>query len=72
MSQVRRANLAGCNYLTYLCRKDAHFGMLKMHQDCVKKTAVESLARTRFISEQVARDSVDRWGNFALKNVPNS
>jgi len=59
-TEVRKANLVGCGYLTYMMRKDGVFGWRKLHQRCVKSTAVESLVRTRFLSEEIAVKSVDK------------
>lgn len=59
-TEVRKANLAGCGYLTYMSRKDGVVGWKKLHQQCVKTVAVESLVRTRFLSSELAKTSVDK------------
>ena len=58
--EIRKANLANCNFLVYYNRKDAKFGVRGNHSLCVKNTAVERMVKSNFVSEKVAKESVDR------------
>jgi len=68
-TEVRKANLAGCGYLRYMMRKEAVVGWKKLHQGCVRSTAVESLVRTRFLSEKLAEKSVDKVMERCYKDL---
>ena len=41
--EVRKANLADCNFLSYLHRSDANFAITDQHAVCVKNVATKSL-----------------------------
>ncbi len=61
--EVRKANLANCNFLVYFSRVDADFAVKKQHQVCVENTAVESLTKTKFVDKTLARVAVKRVFN---------
>ena len=61
--EVRKANLANCNYLVYLSRVDADFAVKKQHRVCVENTAVEFLTKTKFVDKKLAREAVQRVFN---------
>ena len=58
--EVRKANLANCNYALYLARTDAHFAVKKQHQICVENTAVDFLVKTKFVDQKLAEEAVKR------------
>ena len=58
-TEIRKANLADCNYLRYLNRKDADFALEKQHSKCVRSVAYENLIRTKFVPEKEAKKAVD-------------
>ena len=58
--EVRKANLANCNYALYLTRKDANFAVKKQHRICVENTAVESLVKSKFVDKDTAREAVQK------------
>ena len=43
----RKANLANCNYMSYMFTKGASIGVKREHANCVKLKAFESLVKTR-------------------------
>ena len=57
-TEIRKANLADCNYNRYLNRKDADFAVSCKHKDCVKSVALENLIRTKFVPEKEAREAI--------------
>ena len=59
-TEIRKANLADCNYARYLNRKDADFLIKNQHQNCVKSVALENLIRTKFIPEKEAKEAIDK------------
>jgi len=58
-SEVRKANLANCQFMTNLSRPDASFGVEKQQQNCVRSVAVEALVKTKFVKKEVAGKVVD-------------
>merc|ERR1712098_922760 len=58
-SEVRKANLANCQFLTSLTRPDANFAVFGQHRKCVRSVAVEALVKTKFVKEEVAGKVVD-------------
>jgi len=58
--EVRKANLANCNYALYLSRKDAEFAVKQQHEVCVRNTSVDFLVKTKFVDRQVAEEAVDK------------
>jgi inner membrane protease ATP23 len=58
--EVRKANLASCNFMNYLSRVDANLAVKKEHRECVKKVALENLIQAKFVDREVAKDAVDR------------
>jgi len=58
-SEVRKANLANCQFMTNLSRPDASFGVEKQHRNCVRSVAVEALVKTKFVKKEVAGKVVD-------------
>ena len=52
-SEVRKANLANCQFLTNLTRPNASFGVFEQHRNCVRSVAVEALVKTKFVKEEV-------------------
>ena len=59
-TEIRKANLADCNFNRYLNRKDAEFAVNGRHKDCVKSVALENLIRTKFVPEKVAREAINK------------
>jgi inner membrane protease ATP23 len=59
-TEVRKANLANCNFALYMCRSDANFAIQGQHADCVRKTAIESMVQAKFIDHVAATEAVDR------------
>ena len=51
--KVRKANLANCQFMTSLGRKDGTFGVSEQHRNCVRSVAVEALVKTKFVKEEV-------------------
>ena len=43
-----------------MCRSDANVRVKNEHAECVRKTAVESLIKAKFVEESVANAAVDR------------
>ena len=58
--EVRKANLANCNYGLYLSRTDARFAVKRQHEVCVRNTAVDFLVKTKFVERKVAETAVDQ------------
>ena len=56
--QVRKANLANCQFMTNLSRPDASFGVEKQHRNCVRSVAVEALVKTKFVKKEVVKDKL--------------
>ena len=59
-TEIRKANLANCNYMAFLQQKWASFMVKKAHADCVKNTAVDYLVKTKFVKEDVAKSAVNK------------
>lgn len=58
-SEVRKANLANCQFLTNLTRPEASFGVSQQHRSCVRSVAIEALVKTKFVKEEAAGKVVD-------------
>jgi len=58
-TEVRKANLANCQFLSAMSRQDASFGVSGQQAACVRSVAVESLVKTQFLREEVASRVVD-------------
>ena len=58
--EVRKANLASCNFMNYWSRTDANLAIKQEHSNCVFNTALESLIKTKFVDRDVAKEAVDR------------
>ena len=61
-TEIRKANLAGCEYVNYLSRSDGTFYVQGAHADCVRKVAIESMVKAKFVPEDVAKAAV--WKVF--------
>lgn len=59
-TEVRKANLANCGFMVKMQRKDSDMKVKEQHRHCVKNAAIESLVRTKFVKEEVAKESVNR------------
>ena len=59
-TEIRKANLAHCNFLLYYSRPDAKFNIKGNHKLCVRNVAVESMIESNFVDKEVAEASVDR------------
>ena len=59
-TEIRKANLANCNYMAFLQQKWASFMVKQAHADCVKNTAIDYLVKTKFVKEDVAKSSVNK------------
>ena len=57
-NQVRKANLANCQFMTNLSRPDASFGVEKQHRNCVRSVAVEALVKTKFVKKEVVQEKL--------------
>ena len=68
-TEVRKANLAGCEYINYLYRVDAEFAWKGKHKDCVRNTAVEYMVKAKFVDEDVAKAAVDRVFNKCYQDL---
>jgi hypothetical protein len=58
-TEVRKANLANCQFLTNMMRADAGVAVKAQQAACVRSKAIESLVRTKFMREAVAVRVVD-------------
>lgn len=59
--EVRKANLASCNFLNYYSRPESSFGVQGQHSNCVRHAAVRSLKESKFVEDEVkAKEAVDR------------
>lgn len=58
--EIRKANLANCNYMIYFTRPESTFSIDEQHRKCVQNTAVEFLMKTRFVEEKIARAAVEK------------
>lgn len=59
-SEIRKANLASCNFLVYFARSDANFAVSKQHSRCVRNTAVDFMVQSKFVDRTTAEQAVDR------------
>jgi len=59
-TEVRKANLANCGYLTYMSQPWASFKWKKAHADCVRNTALDYMIRTKFVKPEIAEKAVDK------------
>merc|ERR550519_2450818 len=58
-TEVRKANLANCGWLTSMFRKDSVLGVKDNHRHCVRNVAIESLVQTKFMVKELAEAAVD-------------
>ena len=68
-TEIRKANLANCNYMAFMQQKWASFTWKKAHADCVKFTAVDYLVRTKFVKEDVAKAAVNKVFDKCYKDL---
>ena len=66
---LRRANLANCGFLVNMQRADARFAVRQQHAACVRSTAIESLMRSRFFSQELAEQCVGRVFDRCYRDV---
>nr|CAG4648860.1 EOG090X0CKN [Polyphemus pediculus] len=60
-TEIRAANLTHCSFLSAVGQGDASFFQIKkQHAECVKTKAAASVMAVRNVSEQVAREAVDK------------
>lgn len=59
-TEVRKANLANCEFSAYLSRVDARPAVRGEHGRCVRKTAEEALVKAKFVEPAAAAAAVDR------------
>ena len=62
-TEVRKANLANCEFGVYWSRTDANFAIKDEHRSCVKNVAVEGLVKAKFVEREAALEAVDRVFN---------
>ena len=67
--EVRKANLAGCNFMSYVERSDSNWAVKKEHQNCVKNAAIEHLIKTKFVDKDAAKEAVDRVFNKCYSDL---
>ena len=67
--EIRKANLAGCNFMSYMSRVDANLSVKQEHSNCVKKVAVENMIKARFVDKDVAIEAVDRVFNKCYSDL---
>lgn len=67
--EIRKANLANCNFMSYIGRVDANLSVKQEHSNCVKKIAVESMIKARFVDKAVAKEAVDRVFNKCYRDL---
>ena len=68
-TEIRKANLASCNFSVNLTRKDANFVIDNQHQNCVRSVAIESLQKTRFLSQDQSTQLVDKTFDKCYKDL---
>jgi len=54
-TEIRKANLANCNYMAYMWTNGANFAVRREHENCVKLKAFESLVKLRFVPHDLAK-----------------
>ncbi|XP_077487010.1 mitochondrial inner membrane protease ATP23 homolog [Amblyomma americanum] len=60
-TEIRAANLFHCSFMSAFVQGSASpINIAKTHAECVKKKAVNSIVTARGVSEEVARNAVDR------------
>lgn len=59
-TEIRKANLANCNYMVNLRTTGANLGVKREHANCVKLKAFESLVKLRFVPDDLAKESIDK------------
>jgi inner membrane protease ATP23 len=59
-TEIRKANLANCNFLIYFSRPDAQFAVKRKHRECVRNTAIEFMTNVKFVDKKVAESTVDK------------
>ena len=67
--EIRKANLASCNFMSYMSRVDANLAVKQEHSACVQKVAVENMIKTRFVDKDVANEAVDRVFNKCYRDL---
>ena len=68
-TEIRKANLANCNYMAFLQQKWASFKWKKAHSDCVKNTAIDYLVRTKFVKQDIAEAAVSKVFDGCYKDL---
>ena len=59
-TEVRKANLANCGWLVHMQQPWAKLSWKQAHAECVRRTAVDYLIRTKFVKEKFAVAAVDK------------
>merc|ERR1712096_105081 len=59
-TEVRKANLANCGWLVHMQQPWAKLSWKQGHAECVRRTAVDYLIRTKFVKEKFAVAAVDK------------
>jgi len=59
-TEIRKASLANCNFMSYMFTRGASIGVKKEHANCVKLKAFESLIKSRFVPDEIAKKSIEK------------
>jgi len=68
-TEIRKANLANCNFRDFLETDGASFGIKKKHAECVKLRALQSLTQTRFVPLELAKQSIEKVFDRCYKDL---
>ena len=59
-TEVRKANLANCNFLVYQQQRWAQAAWRGEHARCVRNMALDYMVNTKFVKEDIAKAAIDK------------
>ena len=59
-TEVRKANLANCNFLVYQQQRWANVAWRGEHARCVRNMALDYMVNTKFVKEDIAKAAIDK------------
>jgi inner membrane protease ATP23 len=68
-TEIRKANLANCDWTAYMWTDGANWSVRKEHANCVKLNAFQSLVKTRFVPDDIAKETVDKVFDKCYKDL---